>query len=197
MTIKLEIADLMKESEWALWHASQGRDRRRARAAARVTSDFNVMELWRIQHELLMRPVASAGGRFGQAARLRGAGVRLIERCAAVDYLREREVAGPIRDFIIARLRATDNSRRALLDEHRDYVLAVSSGLCVDHLLTCVDDPLGPRLLRRYEALYIEQFAAFYDQLLVEDERPAELKRAVPLPPEVVRLKNVLMARST
>lgn len=193
----LKLADLLKESESALWHASGGRDRRRGRAAACVTSNFNIMELWRIRHEHLMRPVASVGGRFGQAARLRGVGVLLIERCAVVDYLRERQVAGSIRDIIIARLRGTDNSCRALLDEHRDYVLAVSSGLCVDHLLNCVADPLGPRLLRRYEALYVEQFASFCEQLLVDNEQPIGLSRAVPLPPEVLRLKRVLMARPT
>jgi len=194
---KLELTDLLKESEMALWHASGERDRRRARAAARVTSNFNIMELWRIRHEHLMRPVASVAGRFGQAARLRTVGVLLIERCAVVDYLRERQVAGSIRDIMITRLRATDNSCRALLDEHRDYVFAVSSGLCVDHLLNCVADPLGPRLLRRYEARYVEQFASFCDNLLVNNEQPIGLRRTVPLPPDVLLLKSVLMASPT
>lgn len=197
MAAKLELADLLKESEMALWHASAEKDRCRARAAARVTSNFNIMELWRIRHEHLMRPVASVSGRFGQAARLRAVGVLLIERRAAVNYLRECQVAGSTRDIMIARLRATDNSCRAVLDEHRDYVLAVSSGLCVDHLLNCVADPLGPRLLRRYETLYVEQFASFWDHLLVNNEQPIELSRTVPLPPEVLLLKSVLMASPT
>ncbi len=197
MAAKLELLDLLKESEKALWHASEGKDRRRAHAAARVTSNFEIMDQWRIRHEHLMRPVASVAGRFGQAARLRAVGVLLIERCAAVDYLRERQVAESIREIMIARLRATDNSCRALLDEHRDYVLAVSSGLCIDHLLNCVSDLLGARLLRRYEALYVEQFASFCDKLLVDNEQLIGLRRTVPLPPDVLLPKNVLMARPT
>ena len=197
MSAKLELVDLLKESEEALWDASTGQDRRRARAAARVTSNFEIMELWRLRHEHLMRPVASEAARFGQAARLRAIGVLLIERCAAVDYLREQRVAGAVRDVIIARVRATDNARRAVLDEHRDYVLAVSSGLCVDRLLNRIADPLGPRLLRQYEALYIEQFASFCDQLLADNEQSIGPSRTVPLPTEVQRLKSVLMARPT
>lgn len=195
MSAKLELADLLKESEKALWDASTGEDRRRARAAARVTSNFDIMELWRIRHEHLMQPVASEAGRFGQATRLRAIGVLLIERCAVVDSLRERRVAGSVRDVILARLRATDNSCRAVLDEHRDYILAVCSGLCVDHLLNFIADPLGPRLLRRYQTLYVEQFALFCDQLLADNEQPVGLTRTVPLPAEVLRLKSVLMAR--
>jgi hypothetical protein len=194
---KLELSDLLKESEIALWHAPQETDRRRARAAATVTSNFDVMEQWRLRHEHLMRPVASVAGRFGQPARLRAIGVLLIERCAVVDYLRERHVAGPTRDMMIARLRGMDNSCRALLDEHRDYVLSVSSELCVDHLLNCVSDPLGPRLLRRYEALYVEQFASFCDRFLVDNENPGRLRRTIPLPPEALLLKRVLTAHPT
>lgn len=197
MSAKPELVDLLEESERALWEAPTGEDRRRARAAARVTSNFDIMELWRIRHEQLLRPVASEAGRFGQAARLRAVGVLLIERCAPVDYMRERRVTGSVRDAILARLRATDNSCRAVLDEHRDYVLAVSSGLCVDHLLNYVADPLGPRLLRRYEALYVEEFASFCDRLLVDNEQTVGLSRTVPLPAEALRLKSVLTARPT
>lgn len=197
MSAKLELVELLEESEKTLWEAPTGADRRRARAAARVTSNFDIMELWRIRHEHLLRPVAAEAGRFGQAARLRAVGVLLIERCAPVDYVREHRVTGSVRDTIITRLRATDNSRRAVLDEHRDYVLAVSSALCVDHLLNCVADPLGPRLLQRYEALYLEEFASFCDQLLLDNERPVGLTRTVPLPAEVLQLKSVLTARPT
>lgn len=195
MSAKLELVELLEESEKTLWEAPTGADRRRARAAAKVTSNFDIMEQWRIRHEHLLRPVASEAARFGQAARLRAVGVLLIERCAPVDYIRERQLTGSVRDAIIARLRATDNACRAVLDEHRDYVLAVSSELCVDHLLNCVADPLGPRLLRRYEALYVEEFSSFCDQLLVGNEQPVGLSRTVPLPTDVLRLKSVLTTR--
>ena len=194
MFAKLGLSDLMRESETALWQASQQRTDRRARAATWVTSDFSILELWRIRHAQLMRPVASAAQRFGQPARLRAVGVRLVERAALVDYLRDRQISGAIRDRIIARLRNNDNPRRALLDEHREYVLAVSSALCVEHLLHYLSDPMGPRLLHRYQALYVEHFESFYEQLSAEEREAASSSDELALPLEAMHLKRVLMA---
>lgn len=192
MSEKLGLSDLMKESETALWDASHAKTGRRARAAMWVTSDFNLLELWRMRHTHLMQPVATTAHRFGQPARLRAAGVLLIERCAFVDYLRERQVSRSARDRMIARLRGTEKPHRALLDEHRDYILAVSSALCVDHLLHRVADPMGLRLLQRYQALYVEHFGFVCDSLLGANGRPFDTREQAALPPEVVRLKSVL-----
>ena len=182
----------MKESERSLLQASQQRNSPEARAATWVTSDFHLLEIWRIRHEHLMQPVAQDVRRFGQPTRLRAAGVLLAERSAFIDYLRTHEVPAPMRDRMLARLRNSRNSSRALLDEHQDYLLAVCSTVCVEHLLVHVGDSIGARMLQRYRALNIENFASTALNLLAADG-PMSMTRGQPaLAPEVRRLKQVL-----
>jgi len=185
--------ELMSLSEDALWRASEEGEGRRRRAASWVTSDFRMLETWRLRHREILQPVAAARHHFGQAARLRAAGVAIVERCAFVDYLRERRVAAASRDDLIAKVRDSDNTRRAVLDEHREYVLALCSAMCIDHLLSRVGDPLGPRLLQKYRSLYVEYFTTTSDRLLFGEGRsPRERIADAALPPEAKRLKRVL-----
>ena len=120
----------------------------------------------------------------------------MVERCAFVDYLRERRVSSHSRNDLVARVRHSDNSRRAVLDEHRQYVLALCSAISIDHLLRCVGDPLGPPLLQKYRSLYVEFFTRTSDrQLFGEGELPEERIAEAALPPDAKRLKRVLTAQ--
>lgn len=184
---------MITESEQALWRAAEDQTGRRGRAASWVTSDFNLLELWRIRHEFLIRPVAAESRHFGQAARLRAAGVILAERCALVDYMRQAGISGERRDRLILRLRGKDNLKRALLDEHRDYLLAVSSELCIDHLLGRIQDSAGPRLLKRYRALYVEHFKSVCAQQ--QDGDTGSDEGRTELPPAISDLRSLLSAR--
>ncbi len=192
MATNLDLAALLAESEQALWRASAGPDRRRAHAVANVTNDHDTYELWRLRHTRLMRPVANAEGRFAQPAALRAVGVRLIRRTALVDYLREHRVVGSDRAALVTRLRRVDNARRALLDEHRDYLIAASSEACVDDLLRLLADPFGPRLLAEYRGLYAECFAAFCERIMARDGAANALPDRVPLKSEALRLRQIL-----
>lgn len=190
----LSVKELLGLSEAALWQAADtDKEPRRRRAASWVTSDFRMLETWRLRYKELMQPVAAARYHFGQAAKLRAAGVAMVERCAFVDYLRDRRVAASSRDDLVARAHETDDARSAVLEEHREYVLAVCSALGIDRLLIHVGDPLGPQLLKKYRSLYIEYFTTTSDRLLHDDETPAG-ERTVDfgLPPEAERLKRVL-----
>ena len=186
----LDLPALLTESRRALWHAAIGEDKRRAHAAARVTNDHRMYELWRYRHERLMRPVAQAEGRFGQPSALRGVGVRLIQGTALVDYLRKHKITGAARDSLVTRFRHQENPRRALLNEHRDYVLAVSSEVGVEHLLRALDDPFGPRLLDEYRASYADSFASFCEA--AGDEADEALGREIPLASQALRLRELL-----
>lgn len=175
----LDLASLLEESKHALWHIVAGQNKRFAHAAARITNDFNIYDLWCHRHEELMLPVATAEGRFGQPKALRSVGARLIQKTALVDYLREKQVPKATRERLLKRFRRHADPRRALLEEHRDYVLAVTSEACVDQLLRKLGDPLGPRLLEEYRHFYGESFARFSiaggDQQL-----PAEEQTSIP-----------------
>jgi hypothetical protein len=195
MTTTVGLAALLAESEAALWRVSTESDRRRSQAVAQTTNDQATYALWRRRHERLLLPVANAEGRFAQPAMLRSVGVRLILRTAFVDYVRERKIVGSARDTLARRLRGTNNPRRALLDEHRDYILAVTSEVSVDHLLEHLADPLGPRLLREYRALYTDCFASFCEHILSFNPGAAMNPGPVPLKPEALHLKKILTER--
>lgn len=157
----LDLDALLEESKHSLWHIVAGENKRFAHAAARITNDFNIYDLWCHRHERLMGPVAEAEGRFGQPKALRAIGARLVQRTALVDYLRYNQVAPATRDRLLSRFRRHGSPHRALLDEHRDYLLCVTSEACVDHLLRHLGDPLGARLLEEYRHFYGESFARF------------------------------------
>lgn len=157
----LDLDTLLEESKHSLWHIVAGDDKRFAHAAARITNDFNIYDRWCHRHERLMRPVAEAEGRFGQPRALRAIGARLIQRTALVDYLRTNRPAKAVREQLVARFGRQGSPRRAVLEEHRDYVLSVTSEACVDHLLRQLGDPFGPRLLEEYRHFYGESFARF------------------------------------
>ncbi len=190
MNTRLDLPELLAESETALWQAAAGDERRRAHAAAQATNDHRMYQLWRHRHERLMRPVAHADGRFGQPAALRAIGVRLVERAALVDYVRRHHITGRARDLLIMGFQGQRNPRRALLDEHRDYVLAVSSEVCVAHLLGQLGDHLGGRLLAEYGASYAESFATFCKRMQAGDAVAA--RADIPLAPQARRLQGLL-----
>ena len=189
--MNLTLEELMKASDETLWLAVDDPARHRASAAIQVTSDYRLLDVWRLRHQYLLQPVAAATGRFGQPARLRAAAVLLIERCALIDYLREYGVDKRSRDAVIALMRGTA-SRREMIDEHRNYVLALCSALCIDHLLWEARDPAGPRLLKHYRQAYLDHFAAFCDEALRTKLQSQRLNASVALSPEVQHLKHVL-----
>ena len=197
MSVQFGLPDLMEESETALWYASQNDAGPRARAATWITSDFNLLEVWRVRHEHLMQPVAKDVRRFGQPARLRAAGVLLAERCAFVEYLRANEVSAEDRERMLTQLRGSKNSSRALLDEHQEYLYALCSMVCIEYLLHRMGDPMGVRMLQRYKDLYVDSFASLAENLLSASEQTSDRADEADLPPEARRLKRVLTSHPT
>ena len=149
---------LMDESEQALWDAIDAKSRRDSRIAAHILSDPKTHRMWVSRHAELVRPVAEQSKRVQQIFALRGVEVRLIHERALIDHIRKHRLGGPERDLMIATFYGPKDIRDAILTEHRQYMLAVSSHLSTDHLINVMHDPLGNRLLRQYETLYTEYF---------------------------------------
>ena len=149
---------LMDESEQALCDATDAKSKRDSRIAEYILSDPKMHRLWEARHAELVRPVAEQGKRVQQVFALRDIEVGLVHKRALFDHIRHHELRGLERDQMIAAFYGPKDIRDAILAEHRQYMLAVSSHLSTGHLMNVMYDPLGKRLLRQYATLYRDYF---------------------------------------
>ncbi len=149
---------LMDESEQALWDAADAKSIRESRIAEHTLRDPKTYRMWEARHAELVRPVAEQNRRVWQVFALRDIEVCLIHKRALIEHIRKHRLRGPERDQMIAAFYGPRDIQDAVLIEHRQYMLAVSSQLSTDHLINVMYDPLGNRLLRQYETLYTDYF---------------------------------------
>lgn len=179
---------LMDESEQALWRADLLPDYYRV-PIRHVLNDGVRYHSWEVSHAKLMRNAATAREPRTQAFSLRETTLRMIHRRGLFDYLRTHKLTGAARERLFEIFYGPMDFRGAVLYEHRQYVLAASSGYCGEVLIEAVDDTRGLEMLDRYEELYRDYFEVFGrfvtaevtgDQSLVSVLRPAMLyQRAV------------------
>lgn len=174
---------LMDESEQALWDATAAGSDSKSQIAKRILSDPRTHRTWEAGHAELVRPVAELANRAPQVFALRDIEVRLVHKQALIDHIRENELRGKQRELMFSALYGPKDIRDAILIEHRRYMLAVSSYLSTRHLIDVMYDPLGKRLLRRYEYLY----ASFYDLYgqVVRSQDSALAEAATPFMTEI------------
>ena len=138
---------LMDESEQALADAAEKRRGRDARIARQILGDSKIHRLWESRHADLVMPVAKQSKRAPQIFGLRDIEVKLLHRRALVRYLREHHVVGDERARLFSVFYGPTDTNDAILKEHRQYTLAVSSRVSVDHLINVMHDPLSSKLL--------------------------------------------------
>jgi hypothetical protein len=148
----------MDESEQVLLDATDAKSRRDSRIAEYILSDPNMHRLWEARHAELVRPVAEQRKRVPQVFALRDIEVRLVHKRALFDHIRHHKLRGLEREQMFAAFYGPKDIQDAILVEHRQYMLAVSSHLSTDHLINVMYDPLGNRLLRQYPTLYTDYF---------------------------------------
>ncbi|MGH8224290.1 MAG: hypothetical protein ACREQZ_15080 [Woeseiaceae bacterium] len=150
--------DLMEESEQALSDATSSPSKRLSRIASQVLNDPKTHRLWESRHAELVRPVAEQDRRTPQVFALRNIEVQLIHRRALIDYIRRNRIPGKKRDRLFAAFYGPKDTINAILSEHAQYELAVSSRVSTHHLIGVMHDPVGIRLLSLYEKAYADYF---------------------------------------
>ena len=160
----ISLGRLMRESTDCIQSALQSDNSNEQLVAARVLENPCVWQQWENEHSGLMRLVAVNGFRRTQVVILKKATLRLIERKALFEYLRERAVRGDMRRRIVAYFHPTRGYSHAVVAEHGLYLRKACSFLCTSHVgIEVVHDAGFLEPMQHYEALYREYFQLFCD----------------------------------
>lgn len=149
---------LMEASEYALQDASESASQRDSRIATTVLSDARKYREWELRHANLLLPVAEQRARKRQIVALRNAEIQLIHRRALFTYLQTHELNDGQRRTLFRLFHSTLDYQEAILAEHRQYMLAVSSHISTDHIIDIMQDETSVGLLRLYENTFARYF---------------------------------------
>ena len=152
---------LMNESEQALSDAAEDGTPRDARIARQTLTDSRMHRLWESRHADLILPVAERTRRAGQIFKLRDIEVKLLHRRALIRCIRNMGIVGDQRDRLFSVFYGPKDTQNAILAEHRQYTLAVSSRVSTDHLINVMHDPVSVQLLHKYESIYSKYFELY------------------------------------
>jgi len=148
----------MTESEYALQDASESPVPRESRIASTVLSDIKKYREWELRHANLLLPVAEQSARKYQVLALRHADIALIHRRALFQYLQTHEVRGELRERLFRLFHTTLDFNEAILAEHRQYMLAFSSGISTHHIIDIMRDDTSTHLVQQYETTFARYF---------------------------------------
>jgi hypothetical protein len=174
----ITFVQLMIESERALWKTDSQPDYYRV-PVSRLLDDGRQYRLWEATFSRRMRDIAGCPRRIDQAMELRNLAVQLIHRRGLVDYLRGSNIVGDHRRQLFDMFYGHMDYREALIIEHRQYVIAASSGYCAEVLLDAFDDASGFHMIERYQSLYAQYFQIFSQYSRAEFIGDAELAGAL------------------
>ena len=170
---------LMDESVRALTEEAEYGSRRESRIARDILGDSQNNRLWESRHADLILPLSEQSRRAPQIFALRDLHVRLLHRRALIRHIRQHGVVGAERDRLFSTFYGPRETTNAILAEHRQYSLAVSSRVSADHLIGVMEDPVSSALLREYERIYSEYFELYC--FIVSCDDPETIEAAKPL----------------
>ena len=151
----------MTESEQALWDTAESKKNHEARIAKQLLNDSKFYNLWESRHAELVLRVANETRPAPQVIALRDIEVGLVHRQALIDHIRHKKIAGSRRDRLFATFYGPRATTNAILAEHKQYMLAVSSWVSSQHILHVMQDPLSVRLANMYKTLFDKYFELY------------------------------------
>lgn len=152
---------LMAESEQALCETAETKDNHEARIAKQLLDDAKFYGIWESTHAKLVLPVAEENRPAPQVIKLRGIDVRLVHRQALIDHIRANKIVGAERDGLFEAFYGPRATTNAMLIEHKQYMLAVSSWVSSQHLLDVMRDPISVRLTNLYKKTFDKYFELY------------------------------------
>lgn len=149
---------LMTASERALHDATESPIERESRISTTIISDHKKYSEWELRHANLLRPVAEHRAKKHQILEIRRADMHLVHRQAFFKYLQTHEVRGEERKQLFRLFHSTLDFEDAILAEHRQYMIAFSSGISTEHIADVMLDNVTPYLIEKYENLFGRYF---------------------------------------
>ena len=182
---------LMQESEQALNDAACDGDPRQKRIAQHVLGDSKMLSLWESRHAELLVPVAEHRQRAHQIINMRDIEVRLLHRRALIRTIRNLNLGPESRNRLMSTFYGPRDINDAIVAEHKQYSLAVSSHLSTDHLIDVMGDPVSERLLRIYTNMYTEYFELYCKAVMCREPSIVEMYKEQMKPLRTACLKLV------
>lgn len=149
---------LMNASEYALHSAVDSDVPRESRIANTIIGDYQKYREWELRHANLLVPVAEQKAEKYQILALRKANVQLVHRRAFFKYLQTHPVTSERRQQLFRLFHSTLDLNEAILAEHRQYMLAFSSGISTGHIIDVMHDDSSMRLVGLYESTFARYF---------------------------------------
>ncbi len=149
---------LMEASEFALQEAAESSLPRESRIASTLLNDGRKYRHWELRHANLLLPVAEQRAKKRQIMELRRAELQLVHRRALFTYLQTHDLTDRQRQTLFRLFHSTLDYEEAILTEHRQYMVAVSSHISTDHIIDVMQDDSSGRLLQQYEKTFARYF---------------------------------------
>lgn len=176
-------------SEQSLEEAARSADHHASRAAARVLESASAWRDWGVTHHQLIGAVVAQRGTAHQVQAVRRMALSVIHRKAPFEYLREHAVRGGARRRFFQAIYGTDDYARAVVLEHRHYLNAMCSYLCVDRFC-------GAASLQRIRA-YERRYANYWNlQAQVREREARGRNMAAEVDAEVLRVLRADVRRA-
>ena len=156
---------MLECSELRIEEAANSADRHASLAACRVLESAKVWHDWGVSHNQLIYHIATQRNPAQQSLAVKRMALSVIHRKAPFEYLREFAVRGGARQRFFLTLFGSNDYARAVVMEHRHYISALCSYLCVDRF--CGSGSL--QYIREYERRY----ASYWNLQVQAHEREA------------------------